>query len=77
VSPGAAREPAPEDNNTMVWLGIPLGIGLVVLGVCLWIFPKPPRIDFAFYQRYEPRALVALLCLILGVVALLVGILQS
>jgi len=46
-----------------------LGIALLVLGI--WLFPRPPRmiLDVAFYQKYDPRSLSALLFLVLSVAA--------
>lgn len=54
------------------YLAVALGIALVAAG--LWVLPKPFRVDFAFYRRYEPRSLLGLFLILLGIVAFLVAL---
>lgn len=46
-------------------------LGIVLIGLGIWILPKPFRVDFAFYRRYEPRSLLGLFLIVLGMVAFL------
>jgi hypothetical protein len=51
-------------------------LGIVLLALGVWLFPKPASkvLDVAFYQKYDPRSLSALLFLVLAVAAFALAI---
>lgn len=54
------------------YIAVPLGVVFVAAG--LWVLPKPFRVDFAFHRRYEPRLLLGLFLILLGIVAFLLAL---